>query len=115
MSKRPSTASGSSASTKSKTPAAAALSKYQRFTTERVHRRDLKNAPYNPRKIDEHARKKLKAIVKRDGLIQTLTWNKRTGNLVGGHQRISLIDELEGTDDYFLDVAAIDVDLKKEK
>lgn len=42
-------------------------------------------------------------------------WNERTGNLVGGHQRLGILDELEGRDDYDLDVAAVDVDLRQEQ
>lgn len=42
-------------------------------------------------------------------------WNRRTGNLVGGHQRLSLLDELEGTDDYRLTVSRIDVDDAQER
>ena len=41
-------------------------------------------------------------------------WNQRTGHLVGGHQRLKLIDEMEGTDQYRIGVAAIDVDLQRE-
>lgn len=41
-------------------------------------------------------------------------WNKRTGNLVGGHQRLGQIDALEGTDDYLIDVACVDVDHQQE-
>lgn len=92
-----------------------ALSKFQKFTIQRVQRAELKNAIYNPRVIDDKAKAKLKKLVKKNGLVETLVWNKRTGNLVGGHQRISILDALEGTQDYALDVAAIDVDLKQEK
>lgn len=44
-----------------------------------------------------------------------LVWNRRTGNLVGGHQRLSIMDELEGTKDYFLHVAMVDIDDKTER
>ena len=59
------------------------LSKYQKFTPARVARGELKNAPYNPRVIDKHARKRLTAQLKKMGLVDALVWNKRTGNLVG--------------------------------
>ena len=42
-------------------------------------------------------------------------WNRRTGNLVGGHQRLAIIDDLEGTQDYLLDVAVVDVDDRAER
>lgn len=94
-----------------------AVSKFQTFVNMRVHRSQLKNAPYNARQIDAAAKKKLKESLslKRGGLVVPLTWNKRTGNLVAGHQRIEALDVLEGQQDYWLDVAAIDVDEKTEK
>lgn len=36
-------------------------------------------------------------------------------NLVSGHQRISVLDSLEGTDDYQLDFAMVDLDDNEEK
>lgn len=80
-----------------------------------MHRSAFKNAPYNPRKISKHARKKLKSNLKENGLVSTLVWNKRTGNLVGGHQRLSILDDLERGQDYLLTVSAIDVDEKTER
>jgi len=91
------------------------LSKYQRFEPRRINRCDIKNAPYNPRTIGPAERKRLKASLKANGLVETLVWNERTGNLVGGHQRIGILDELEGRDDYDLDVAVVDVDLRQEQ
>jgi hypothetical protein len=75
----------------------------------------LLNAPWNPRTIDVSAAKKLRDNLQRVGLVAPLTWNKRTGHIVGGHQRIGLIDGLEGTPDYYLDVAVVDLDEKTEK
>ena len=90
--------------------------KYQKFEAVTMNRVDIKNAPYNPRVIDQSARKKLKDKIKsKVGLIETLVWNKRTGNLVSGHQRLSILDELEGKKDYSLTIAAIDVDVPTEK
>lgn len=101
----------------SSTPASSepTLSKHQAFTAETVHRSQLRNATYNPRVIDSYARAKLKKSIKKAGLVETLVWNRRTGNLVGGHQRVSVLDELEGTQDYLLTVAVIDVDDAKER
>lgn len=42
-------------------------------------------------------------------------WNERTGNLAGGHQRLKILDALEGTDDYLLTVQRIDVDDARER
>lgn len=91
------------------------LSRVQKFEPMRINRSEIKNAPYNPRKINPFAREKLKKNLKAHGLVETLVWNKRTGNLVGGHQRLSLIDETEGDDQFSLDVSAIDVPERQEK
>lgn len=89
-------------------------SKYQKFVIETINRNCIKNADYNPRIIDEDARKKLKKGLKEHGLISAITWNKRTGNVVGGHQRLDVLDSLERKRDYFLDVCVIDVDEREE-
>lgn len=91
-----------------------ANSKYQKFTIETINRADIKNAEYNPRVMDKEAKKRLKEGLKKHGLVSTLTWNKRTGNLVGGHQRLEQLDALEKNKDYSLDVCVIDVDEAEE-
>lgn len=91
-----------------------AQSKYQKFKIETISRSDIKNADYNPRIMDKEAKKRLKAGLKKHGLVSTLTWNKRTGNLVGGHQRLEQLDALERNKDYTLDVCVIDVDEQEE-
>ncbi len=75
----------------------------------------MRKAPYNPRQLDPAARRKLLKIIKKHGFVEPPVWNERTGNLVGGHQRLSIRDELEGTDDYTLTVAVVDVDERQEK
>lgn len=91
-----------------------ANSKYQKFTIETISRADIKNADYNPRIMDKESKKRLKEGLKKHGLVSTLTWNKRTGNLVGGHQRLEQLDALERNKDYSLDVCVIDVDEAEE-
>ena len=49
---------------------------------------DLKPADYNPRKLSKKAAAGLAASIARFGDISGITWNKRTGNLVCGHQRM---------------------------
>lgn len=44
-----------------------------------------------------------------------MTWNERTGHLVSGHQRLGVLDSLEGTKDYTLRVAVVDLDDAAEK
>lgn len=91
-------------------------SKFQKFEVIELHRREIKKAPYNPRRLTEPAKKKLQKFLKDHGLWNALIVNKRTGyTLVGGHQRLTLIDSLEGSDDYTLDFNVIDVDEATEK
>lgn len=90
------------------------ITKYQIFTPMRVNRSELHEAAYNPRLITKENRKKLKQSVK-EGLADAIVWNKRTGNVVGGHQRLSVLDELERNKNYEMDVLAIDVDESTEK
>ena len=94
---------------------AGALSRFQAFTTETIHRSQIKGAEYNPRFLSDRARVKLKEALSRVGLVQPIVWNKRSGNIVGGHQRISQLDSLEGSSDYSLTVAVLDVDTAREK
>ena len=94
---------------------AGALSKFQAFTTETVHRNKLLGAPYNPRYLPAKAKAKLRETLGAVGLVQPIVWNKRSGFIVGGHQRIAQIDALEGHADYSLTVAMVDVDEKREK
>ena len=80
-----------------------------------IHRSQLKNAPYNPRFIDPVAAKRLRENLERTkGLVQAPVWNARTGNIVGGHQRLNQIDTIRGTADYTLTVAAVDWDIEQE-
>lgn len=89
-------------------------SKYQNYDTEVINREQIMNAPYNPRIMDAKAKKRLKQNIAKHGLVSALTWNKRTGNLVGGHQRLEQLDALEGNKDYELTVCVVDVDEREE-
>ena len=91
-----------------------ANSKYQKFTVETISRADIKNAEYNPRIMDKESKKRLKKNLQENGLVSALTWNKRTGNLVGGHQRLEQLDALEKNKDYELTVCVVDVDERQE-
>ncbi len=91
-----------------------ANSKYQKFKVETIHRSQIKNAEYNPRIMDKEAKKRLKKNLQENGLVSALTWNKRTGNLCGGHQRLEQLDSLERNRDYSLDVCVVDVDERTE-
>lgn len=91
-----------------------AKSKYQNYETEIITRNMIKNADYNPRLMDKEAKKRLRKNIAKHGLVSALTWNKRTGNLVGGHQRLEQLDALENSKDYELTVCVVDVDEREE-
>ena len=88
--------------------------KLESFTAETVNRRDIHGADYNPRKISESAKKKLRKKMKEWGAVQPIVVNRRTMTIVGGHQRIDAMDSILRKDDYELTVAMIDVDEKQE-
>lgn len=97
----------------------AARTKYQKFEAREIRRSSINPAPYNPRTITDDAGRRLKANIKRVGLLDTLVWNSRTGNLVSGHRRLERLDELEGYPakraDYLLTAAVVDLDEKTER
>ncbi|MDR2287004.1 MAG: DNA methylase [Prevotellaceae bacterium] len=99
----------------------AELNKYFTSKTVEIWRSEIETAYYNPRKISNEARRKLKQNIKKNGIIGGLVWNERTGILVSGHQRLAILDELNKYDscdketDYKLKVEALDVDEKTEK
>jgi len=92
-----------------------AVSRFQRFVAETIPRSRITNAPFNPRKIDDYAKKKLRESLKSFGLAETLVWNKTSGHLVGGHQRLEQLDKLEGNQDYALTVAVVELDEFRER
>ena len=84
-----------------------------------IWRSEITPAPYNPRTISDEARKALKKNIKENGIIGGMVWNEQTGNLVSGHQKLNIADEVNkyeaGKNDYEIKVEVINVDLKKEK
>lgn len=93
----------------------ALVNTFDNYVVETLARSALKGAPYNPRVLNEAERKKLMAGIKKHGMLAPPTWNKRTGNIVSGHQRISILDALNGSPDYTLQVAVVDLSESEEK
>jgi hypothetical protein len=89
-----------------------ALEKYEIIE---IRRDQMKNADYNPRSITAKAKKRLKENIKNVGLLAPIVWNKRTGNIVSGHQRVDCLDQLEKTHEYMIRVSAVDLDEKTER
>jgi ParB-like chromosome segregation protein Spo0J len=60
---------------------------------------DLTPADYNPRRpLTGPAYRKLRASLERFGLVEPLVWNERTGRVVGGHARLTILRELGVTE-----------------
>lgn len=91
------------------------LTKFQKFTAETIDRSLILNAPYNPRVISDAAKKKLRANLKKRGLLETLVVNRTTMHLVSGHQRIGIIDDLMGTPHYLITVAMCEMTEEEER
>ena len=54
--------------------------------------KDLKPADYNPRKISDKKLGMLDKAMREFGDLSGVVFNRKTGNLVGGHQRIKNLD-----------------------
>ncbi|HLP83776.1 MAG TPA: DNA methyltransferase [Phycisphaerales bacterium] len=75
----------------------------------------LKPAPYNPRVdlVPGHPTfEKLRRSIETFGSVEPIVWNRRTGHVVGGHQRLSVLKHLGHT---HVDVVVVDLDLSAEK
>ena len=75
----------------------------------------IKPAVYNPRrdlKPDDPEYKKLAKSMKEFDLVEPLVWNKRSGNLVGGHQRLKVLKDMGKTE---VEVSVVDLSDSKEK
>lgn len=86
-----------------------------------IKRSQINFAAYNPRVISDDARKKLKKNLQTVGLLGGVIWNKQTGNLVSGHQKVGIMDAVNrynpetGDNDYEFRVELVDFDEKTEK
>jgi hypothetical protein len=89
--------------------------KAEKFKTKVVRRSQLKGAPYNPRILDDEARAKLRNSLSTIGMVMPIVWNERSGNIVGGHQRLRELDDIQGDSEYTLTISAVDIDDKTEK
>jgi ParB-like chromosome segregation protein Spo0J len=74
--------------------------------------KELMPAGYNPRTISKQAKKGLSNSIDKFGLVQPIVWNKRTGNIVGGHQRLYDLTE-KGAE--VTDVVEVNLTLDEEK
>lgn len=82
---------------------------------QKVKIEKINPAAYNPRKDlqpGDPDYEKLKKSIDTFGYVEPLVWNSRTGNLVGGHQRLKILIE-QGLKE--VDVSVVDLDDDREK
>jgi DNA modification methylase len=75
----------------------------------------LNPAKYNPRKDlkpGDPEYEKLKKSMETFGYVEPIVWNKRTGNIVGGHQRLKILQEQGQTE---VECVVVDFDETEEK
>ena len=84
--------------------------KYPCLITKKIS--ELTPARYNPRKISSDALGRLTKSLSELGNLQPITWNAKTGNIVGGHQRLKCYQAL-GKDE--VEVWAVWLDEAQEK
>jgi len=82
---------------------------------EKIPVEKLNPAKYNPRKDlkpGDPEYEKLKRSIEEFGYVEPIVWNERTGNVVGGHQRLKILKDLGRTE---IEVTVVDLDEIKEK
>jgi len=75
----------------------------------------LKAAKYNPRKDlkpGDAEYEKLRRSIEEFGYVEPVIWNKRTGNIVGGHQRFKVLASLGYAE---VECVVLDIDGQREK
>ena len=82
---------------------------------EKKNTADLLPADYNPRKDlkpGDTEYEKLKRSIEQFGYVEPVIWNKTTGRVVGGHQRLKVLMDMGMTE---VDCVVVEMDEDKEK
>lgn len=82
---------------------------------EKINAAKINAAQYNPRKDlkpSDPEYRKLKRSLETFGYVEPLVWNERSGNLVGGHQRLKVLLELGYTE---IDCVVVNLGDKEER
>ena len=69
------------------------LEKHLSFQMVRKTVSELTPAPYNPRVMSSESKTALRESVLAFGLVEPIVWNRQTGHVVGGHQRLDVLVE----------------------
>lgn len=81
------------------------------WNMERKKLGEMKPADYNPREIRPEALEGLQGSIARFGMMVPIIWNKRSGRIVGGHQRYKIL-MAQGVEE--TDVVVVDLDDNEE-
>ncbi len=82
---------------------------------QKIHISKLNPAEYNPRielKPGDSEYEKLKRSIKEFGYVEPVIWNETTSNVVGGHQRLTVLKDLGNTE---IDCVVVKLDSQREK
>jgi len=82
---------------------------------EKIKAGKLNPAPYNPRKDlrpGDPEYENLRRAIDEFGYVEPIVWNKRTGNIVGGHQRFKVLRDLGYAE---VECVVLDIDELREK
>lgn len=82
---------------------------------EKIEISKLNPANYNPRKDlkpGDAEYEKLKRSIEQFGYVELVIWNKATGKVIGGHQRLKILADLGLTE---VDCVVIELSEEKEK
>ncbi len=85
------------------------------MTIEKIKVEQLLPADYNPRKDlkpGDAEYEKLKRSLEQFGYVEPVIWNKTTGRVVGGHQRLKVLQDMGITE---VDCVVVEMDEEKEK
>ena len=66
----------------------------------------------NPRKMPKSELDKLEKSIKEFGYVEPIVWNEQTGKVVGGHQRLKVLQQLGEKE---IEVVVVNLDGNKEK
>jgi len=77
--------------------------------------KELKPALYNPRvelAPGDAEYEKIKASITAFGMVEPIVWNRTTDTVVGGHQRVTVLNDLGYTE---VEVSVVELELAEEK
>ena len=111
----PKRSSGVASSTAERAEGAKLHRAFRSLELVEVHRSEIRGAEYNPRHISDKAKDALRRGIEKLGIVDAPVVNRRTMTVVGGHQRLAVLDAIAGSPDYRLRVQMCDLSEKEER